>query len=147
VLSPTLTLSNSLSYGQTRRHEVAVAPIYNGDLTSKVPLADATDSPELRVNVSGYFNLNSGGPIVFDPKNWELRSQAAWSHGSHMIAFGTDMAWVRDYCYDASNGAGAWTFDATLTQNTKLKGSQGDAFASFLLGLPVTFAQQAYVPA
>ncbi|HKE26642.1 MAG TPA: TonB-dependent receptor [Bryobacteraceae bacterium] len=147
VVSPNLTLSNSFSYAQTLRHQYPMAPIYNQDLTSQVPLADSTDSPELRVNVSGYFNLNSGGPIVFDPKNEELRSQASWSHGSHLIGFGTDMAWVRDYCYDASSGAGSWTFDATQTQNTAVKGSTGDAFASFLLGLPVTFAQQAYIPA
>lgn len=124
-----------------------MAPVYNGDLTSQVPLATSTASPELRVNVTGYFNLNSGGPIVFDPKNWELRSQAAWSRGAHFIGFGADLTWVHDYCYDASNGAGAWSFDATRTQNTTIPGSQGDGFASFLLGLPVSFVQQAYVPA
>ena len=109
--------------------------------------ANEAARPELRVNVTGYFNLNSGGPIVFDPKNWELRSQAAWSRGSHFIGFGADVAWVHDYCHDASNGAGSWSFGANRTQNTAIRGSQGDAFASFLLGLPVSFSQQALIPA
>jgi len=142
-LSPTLTTTSSFSYSQNLRDQFPNSPVYSTDLTDKIIKANARSLPELRVNIANYFNFMSGGPLQFDPTGWEYRGQMAWSYGAHLIGFGGDLYWSRLNAVDNSWGTGQWNFDATRTSNTAIAGSQGDSFASFLLGVPASFRQLA----
>jgi hypothetical protein len=147
-LRPALTATHSFSYARTYRHQVPVSPEFSQTLTDKVPLANKYATPEIRINLANYFNFFSGGPLQFDPTSWEYRGQMAWSRGRHMIGFGADVLLSRESARDNSWGAGHWNFAATQTSNTAtVPGSQGDTYASFLLGLANVFHQKASEPA
>jgi hypothetical protein len=146
ILTPRFTVTGSFSYSQNFRNQIPNAPIFNQDLTSLVSKAQSTTGKELRMNINNYFNFLSGGPLQFNPKAMEFRPQAVWSHGTHLIGFGSDMLWDREYTVDNSVGAGTWTFEPTRTANTAIRGSVGDSFASLLLGVPLTFQQTSNAP-
>ena len=136
-----LTATGSLSYSRSKRLQTPISPIYNGDFTDKVPLGSKVAEPELRVNVTNYYNLSSGGPLTFDPKSVSARAQFAWSRGKHLVQFGADFDHSSEFAADTSTGAGNWTFAGSRTRVSTIPGSVGDAFAAYLLGLPSSFSQ------
>ena len=133
----------SFSYSQTRRLEVPVTPVFVQDFTDKVPLATKYTEPELRISVTGYGTLSTGGPIDNNPRSYQSRLQFAWTHGQHLVQFGFDFQHDYETSVDGSHGSGNFAFTGARTQNTAIKGSTGDGFASFLLGLPNTVRQDA----
>jgi len=146
TFGPSLTAIASLSYSRTHRLEVPVTPIFMQDLTDKVPLGTTRAKPEIRLTVSGYFSVSTGGPLTFDPRMWEGRGQFAWSHGGHLVQFGVDMHRSLEIAADDTQRSGFWTFGAIRTRSDSIRGSVGDAFASFLLGLPSSFVQGGSYP-
>ena len=142
VFTPRFSSITSFSWTQTYRDQIPISPVYSKDFSNIAP-ANNLSNPELRVTVSNYFTFMSGGPLTFQPGDWAVRHQMQWFRGKHAIAFGADLAWQHEYAADASQGSGTWTFNATATSNTAIKGSVGDSFASYLVGLPATFLQMA----
>jgi hypothetical protein len=141
TFSPTLTGVATFSYAKTQRLEIPVTPVFVQDFTRKVPMANPMTPPELRITISQYCSLSTGSWIAQEPVTWQTRTQFAWSHGAHLLQFGFDFNRTGEWAADNTRGAGQFTFNASRTANTAIKGSIGDPFASFLLGLPSQLIQ------
>jgi hypothetical protein len=73
----------------------------------------------------------------FHDTNLEFEDSATWTHGRHTIHGGFEFFNYRmNDIYPGNGGlAGSWSFSGQFTGNTGT--SNGEAFADFLLGLPV----------
>jgi hypothetical protein len=93
------------------------------------------------VAVTGYFTLGQSiaGPLAGD-NLYALRDEASYSRGRHSIRFGGDLSLAKDIQTTLLNNYGTFSFTGAKTGP---KTNQGDAFADFLLGVPVTMNQDA----
>ncbi len=93
------------------------------------------------VAVTGYFTLGQSiaGPVAGDSL-YTLRDVGSYTHGRHSIRFGGDLSLAKDVQTTLLNNYGTFSFTGAKTGP---KANQGDAFADFLLGVPVTMNQDA----
>jgi Carboxypeptidase regulatory-like domain len=93
------------------------------------------------IAVTGYFTLGQSiaGPVAGDSL-YTLRDVGSYTHGRHSIRFGGDVSLAKDIQTTLLNNYGTFSFSGAKTGP---KANQGDAFADFLLGLPVTMNQDA----
>jgi hypothetical protein len=94
-----------------------------------------------QIAVSGYFTLGQGiaGPVAGD-NIYNLRDLASYTIGRHSLRFGGEVSLAKDVQQTLLNNYGVFSFSGAKTGP---KTNQGDAFADFLLGLPVTMNQDA----
>jgi hypothetical protein len=94
-----------------------------------------------QIAVTGYFTLGQSiaGPEAGD-NFYNFRDVASYTHGRHSIRFGGDISLAKDIQTTLLNNYGTFSFTGAKTGP---KTNQGDAFADFLLGLPVTMNQDA----
>ena len=94
-----------------------------------------------QVTVTGYFTLGQSiaGPEAGD-NFYNFRDVASYIHGRHSIRFGGDLSLAKDIQTTLLNNYGTFSFTGAKTGP---KTNQGDAFADYLLGLPVTMNQDA----
>lgn len=140
--SPTFTWTNSVGYSRTYRDQIPVFPFSPQSLGANVPLANAVSSEELRIQMTGYTQFFSGGPLQYYPQNLEVKSHAAWALSSGMLQFGVDISRGKQFSVDASQGGGQWQFSGDRTRSLQVANS-GNAIADLLLGLPRSFQQLA----
>jgi Carboxypeptidase regulatory-like domain len=93
------------------------------------------------IALTGYFTLGQSiaGPVAGD-NLYAVRDVASYSHGNHSIRFGGDFSLAKDIQQTLLNNYGTFSFTGAKTGP---KTNQGDGFADFLLGLPVTMNQDA----
>lgn len=94
-----------------------------------------------QISVSGYFTLGQGiaGPVAGD-NIYNLRDVASYTIGRHSLRFGGEINLAKDIQETLLNNYGTFSFTGAKTGP---KANQGDAFADFLLGLPITMNQDA----
>jgi len=100
------------------------------------------------INLQGYSSFgNAIGNVGNRDNTWQIDDELNYKHGRHSLAFGAGARFRRGWQQNANRQAlGALTFQpvftAQLTSNAQGQlvpaPGTGDAFADFLLGLPVT---------
>lgn len=142
TFSPTWVMTASYNYLWIDRVASAVAPLTMQSLGAQVPLANSsTSGNKIDVAITGYTALQSNNISIMDPHTSEAQVDFSHAAGRHLIRFGGTFEHTSDYTFNhGSTEAGQWSFSATRTTSASIKGS-GDAFASFLLGLPTTFSE------
>jgi hypothetical protein len=135
VFTPTLTAIFFASADRFARTQIPVDP---GLQTSQsfgqsVPLGTSVPVfPGIRLNISGFVNIFSGGALRQDPTTFEYRAQAVKVLGAHSINFGAAFERTRIDANDYSYTPGDNTFNGQVT---------GSALADFYLGYESQFFQ------
>jgi hypothetical protein len=146
VFGPSWVMNVSFNYLRTYRTEAPIAPVTMQDLGAKVPCASSDCGNKIYVTLSGYSSLAISGGNVVSPSAEEALVDFSHALGRHLVRFGGGFRHTASYQYGLNDSeAGNWAFDATRTSTASIKGS-GDAYASFLLGLPTTFSQATSTP-
>ncbi len=123
---------------------------YNRRQADRAPLATQVGNSILQIpnlpnlqgwptfSASGYPNLGflSNYPYREHGHTFELVDNLSWIAGRHQLKFGVDMRWMRYNYFAAANNGGSLSFTNQLTSqpDSPLFGSQGDSFASLMLG-------------
>jgi hypothetical protein len=95
--------------------------------------ADTPQFPEdFRGSVSGYWNMNQDNTVDIDRKTFQWTDQLSYTHGAHMMKFGTEVRNTMSDRVTANLTDPQFTFDGSLTKNP---------FSDFLLGLPAKMQQ------
>jgi Carboxypeptidase regulatory-like domain len=94
-----------------------------------------------QITVSGYFTLGQSiaGPVA-GSNIYNIRHVMSWVHGRHSIRFGGELGLDKDVQQTLLNNYGVFSFTGSETGPKK---GEGDGFADFLLGLPVSMNQDA----
>lgn len=135
VFSPTLTGIFSASVGRYPRTQVPQAPGLQSlqDLGQQVPLGTGVPIfPGIRVNISGYVNIFSGGALQQNPTTFNYKSSFVKVLGAHTFSFGGEFERDRVNVNDFSYTPGDNTFNGQRS---------GNALADFFLGQESTFFQ------
>ncbi len=141
TFSPTWVMTATFNYLRTFRHETAVAPITMQALGAKVPCASDDCGGKVRLAITGYTTLAISGGTSMLPASTETQVDFSHPAGSHFIRFGSGFRHnTNDASIKSDTEAGGWTFNASRTASAAIRNS-GDAFASFLVGLPSNFSQ------
>jgi len=114
--------------------KVTGLPQYYNTLDSLNGLSPSVTIPQM--NVTGY-NTISTGLLYGVTNNYTLSPSLTWIKGRHTLKFGAEVRDLQLNYYQNNNAGGFFTFTNIFTsQNALSSGATGEAFASFLLGLP-----------
>jgi outer membrane receptor protein involved in Fe transport len=94
--------------------------------------------PGLVFNTGGYGNINFFGPYDNTFGSHRFKDTFTWLRGSHALKVGTLLSWEFKNENGASGTNGAFTFPGS---SSAAFSSTGDAFADFLLGRALTYAE------
>src|SRR5262249_1599224 len=89
--------------------------------------------PEIRIEVTGFFTINTGAPGEFRRENYHFTDSVHWIHGSHEIAFGGDFLRMKVDLINSFRQGGRFRFRGTAYS--------GDARSDFLVGWLDRFQQ------
>ena len=139
TLSPTLVNQAWLNYTRYFGGRTNLPAMSLHDLGSDFNVQGTPSLPQIAI--TGYFTLGQSiaGPLAGD-NLYAFRDVASYSHGRHSIRFGGDLSLAKDIQTTLLNNYGVFSFSGAKTGP---KTNQGDAFADFLLGLPITMNQDA----
>ncbi len=135
VFDPSLTATFYASAERFARTQIPEAPGLQTlqSFGQQVPLGTSVPVfPGIRVNVSGFVNVFSGGALRQDPTTFEYRAQAVKIWGAHSINFGAGFERSRIDANDYSYTPGDNTFNGQVT---------GSALTDFYLGYESQFYQ------
>jgi len=135
VFSPTMTATFYASGGRFVRTQIPVDPGLQSlqSFGQHVALGTAVPVfPGIRVNVSGFVNIFSGGALRQDPTTFEYRAQGVKVWGAHTFNFGAAFERTRINANDYSYTPGDNTFNGQVT---------GSALTDFYLGYESQFFQ------
>ncbi len=159
TISPTMNLH--ATYGITRFRQLwdgsAVGEGWAGKLGLKGVAVNSSDSFPVVSFGGRYFALadTNGNKTKGSQFNFtdHIRVDLSWIKGSHNMKFGFDKRWMRTTgellptgAFDDAGVQGEFRFSNLQTANPAAAGTTGDAFASFLLGLPNYASRQINVP-
>ena len=133
--SPTLTATFFASMGRFSRTQIPQAPGLQTlqDFGQNVPLGTGVSIfPGIRVHLTSFFDLFSGGALKQDPTSYTYKASAIKSAGAHTINFGFEFERTGVNANDYSYVPGDNTFNGQRT---------GYTISDFLLGLPSQFYQ------
>jgi hypothetical protein len=136
TISPTMINQFRISYVRLFGGRLNMPEVSLGDLGSKFNLQGPKTLPQIQV--SGRFNLNVaiGGPVG-GSNLYQVRDVFSWTRGSHSLKFGGEASLEKLIQDTTLNNYGTFSFNSSNTRGS------GNAMADFLLGLPVTFNQDA----
>ena len=97
-----------------------------------LPIAGQTP-PEIRIEVTGFFTINTGAPGEFRRENYHFTDSLHWIRGSHEIAFGGDFLRMKVDLINSFRQGGRFRFRGTAYS--------GDARSDFLVGWLDRFQQ------
>lgn len=109
------------------------------DFAAQYGLTPATAGrgfPTLGAIGGGVLQLAASSPYTDVDENFIGGGDFSWSHGNHLIQFGTEVRWIQSNQYDFSNlYGGRYAFAQSLTSSTgTASGTGGSSLASFILG-------------
>jgi len=145
TISPTLVNEFWVNYTRSLSSRVNSPALSLGDLGSQFRVQGVPALPQIQV--SGYFTFGQsiGGPVA-GTNYYSVRDTFNWTHGSHSLKFGGEVALNKDLQYTLLNNYGTFSFDGSKTKGN-VATLAGNGFADFLLGLPRTMNQDAPVDA
>ena len=135
TFAPSLTATFFASAGRFARTQIPQAPGLQTlqDFGQNVPLGTGVSIfPGIRVHLSSFFDLFSGGALKQDPTSYVYKASAIKIAGSHTINFGAEFERTGVNANDYSYVPGDNTFNGQRT---------GYTISDFLLGLPSQFYQ------
>ena len=135
VFSPTFTAAFYASAGRFARTQIPTDPGLQSlqNFGQQVPLGTAVPIfPGIRVNISGFVNVFSGGALRQDPTTFDYRAAATKIWGEHTFNFGAQFERTRIDANDYSYTPGDNTFNGQVT---------GSALSDFYLGYESQFFQ------
>jgi hypothetical protein len=97
-----------------------------------LPIASQTP-PEIRVEVTSFFTINTGAPGQFLRENYHVSDSVHWIVGTHEISFGGDFLRMKVDLRNSFRQGGRFRFRGTAYS--------GDARADFLVGFLDRFQQ------
>ncbi|MFL6464393.1 MAG: carboxypeptidase regulatory-like domain-containing protein [Bryobacteraceae bacterium] len=128
----TSNLLNSLvvSYSRLKGGILSGAPFSFPDIGVQIA---QTTPPELVVEVSGYFSINTGHPGHFDRYSYQITDSIHWVKGPHEVAMGGDFLHTSLQLANTYRQNGSFRFQGTRYS--------GDPRTDFLLGFADRFIQ------
>ena len=137
--TPSLVNQTWLSYTRYFGGRTNLPALSLHDLGSDYTIQGPPNLPQIAV--TGYFTFGQSiaGPVAGD-NVYSLRDVASYTRGHHSLRFGGDLSLSKDIQQTLLNNYGVFSFTGAKTGP---KTNQGDGFADFLLGLPVTMNQDA----
>jgi hypothetical protein len=139
VLSPAVV--NETRFGYTRFYNsIGRALAFQRDVVTELGIPGLAAGQPVQwgipnVTIANYASIGDDTEGPYENKNNSLQflNNTSWIRGKHTLRFGGEIR--RDQYNQVGNqfARGQWTFDQQATQNPTSK-TQGDAFASFLLG-------------
>ena len=146
TFSPTWVMTALYNCFWIDRTDVGTGPFNMADLGVNVQPSSPVMGRKLALTITGYSDITVAGGTLMSPVTNEAQLNFSHAAGRHLFRFGVGGEHSNDYVFNHSaNEAGKWSYNASRSGSTSIKGS-GDAVASFLLGLPSTFAQNNAVP-
>ncbi len=93
--------------------------------------------PQISIN-DGTATIGSAGflPAIEKQNTFVLTDNLTWIHGRHSAKFGTEIRNERFTLFEPSAPRGTMNFASDFTDNPASPNSGGEAFATFLLGIP-----------
>ncbi len=146
TFSPTWVMTSFFNTFWIRRSDTGNSPVSFQSAGAQVTPAAIAEGSKLVMTITGYTDVTASGGSIMTPVTNELQVNVSHAAGRHLIRFGAGGEHTNDYTFNhAANENGKWSYNLSRTSIASIKGS-GDAVASFLLGLPSTFAQASAVP-
>ena len=93
--------------------------------------------PQISIN-DGTATIGSAGflPAIESQNSYVFTDNLTWIHGRHSAKFGTEIRNEKFTLFEPSAPRGTMNFASDFTDNPASPGSGGEAFATFLLGIP-----------
>ena len=141
TFTPTLVNEFRLGYNRINAHRFNLN--YNKDVSSElgfpgVPFGpDIGGLPQLSFG-DGTVTIGSSGylPSLEKQNTIVLNENLSWTHGRHSLKFGTEIRHEQFTIYQPASPRGDMGFGSDFTDNPAAPGTGGEAFATFLLGIP-----------
>ncbi|MGO9127575.1 MAG: TonB-dependent receptor domain-containing protein [Terriglobales bacterium] len=141
VFSPNLINEVRLGYNRINTHRFQLN--YNANISSQlgfpgVPFGpDIGGLPQISIN-DGTATLGSAGflPAIEKQNTYVLTDNLTLVHGRHSLKFGTEIRHEEFTLFEPSAPRGTIGFGSDFTDNPASPTSGGEAFATFLLGIP-----------
>jgi len=137
------SLLNHFNLGYNRLHDPSTAQSVNGTNWPSVlgiPNAGGPVFPPIGFNANnlniGYQGLSGGNDDLAVPNTLIPSDTVSWIRGRHALRFGFEWRHSQFSRYNNLNTSPNYTFSGFQTAWTPTDANTGDAFASFLLGLP-----------
>ena len=116
------------------RHDLRFTPVKGDDVVKKIGLQgvnpqgySAMGFPTITITGIQQMRVNPGG-VALNTNTHSFSNTTSWSTGGHVIKFGGELRWWRDFNDVIPEGTyGNFTFDGSIA---------GQAYAEFLLGMP-----------
>jgi hypothetical protein len=135
IFDPTLTATFYATASRYARTQIPEDPGLQTlqSFGQQVPLGTGVPIfPGIRLNISGFIDVFSGGALRQDPTTFEYRAQAVKLWGAHSLNFGSGFERTRIDANDYSYTPGDNTFNGQVT---------GSALTDFYLGYESQFFQ------
>jgi hypothetical protein len=141
VFSPKLINEFRLGYNRINSHRFQLN--YNTDISSQlgfpgVPFsANLGGLPQISIN-DGTATLGSAGflPAIEKQNSYILTDNLTWVHGRHSAKFGVEIRHEQFTLFEPSAPRGTLSFGSDFTDNPASPTTGGEAYATFLLGVP-----------
>lgn len=148
-LSPTLI--NEVRIGLNRQTSALRQEGFGQNLSEQLGIPGVNRSPQTSglsgIVVSGVFTLGSSilTPLQVAATNWNLSDKLLWIKGRHALRLGFDYQHEMGSTGYLVFGRGYYTF-LNLTTSSNVAAPGGDAFASFLTGVPFQALRDDFPP-
>jgi hypothetical protein len=143
TFTPSFVMTVTATYARFFRDQFPRRQLTLREAGVQYPLAREVADPAkegVRFNVTGFFQLFSGGALTQQPETQDYRVSGYYTRGGHVVQFGVDLERNNDYQLDASGFEGDFTFNGSRTSSPAIRGS-GIALADAFLSLPSAFTQ------
>lgn len=142
VISPNKINQAWLTYTRNFGGRLNLPQTSLGDLGSAFTIQGTPSLPQ--ITVSGIFTLSNsiGGPTA-GTNFYSIRDVFSWTKGRHSLRLGGELSLNKDIQETLLNNYGVFTFNGGATRNAG--GTNGNALADFLIGIPSAITQDSPV--
>jgi carboxypeptidase family protein len=140
IFAPTLV--NTVRLGFVRFIIKQTPTNFGKDLTAQAGIPGVNVSQEtsglMGVGISGYGSLGDStfSPALLFQNNFNFQENVTWNHASHSLKAGLQIVRRQLNFFQANNPRGSMSFATNYTSLPSQPSNTGDAFATFLLGIP-----------